>query len=189
MRWLQNNAAVLQAIGALLQAFTAVLIVVLTRKLSDATREYVKLTRQSLEHSRELTRREWLPQVFPNLRTKMPDTWLDVYNVSKNGCIVDTIRLRLIDDHESKNYPVFLPVTAGSSSSAKINDVISEFIAERTKVAIWGGRISVAVSFKSADETHVTTEFRSFQMEYQTGVVLGVAAIARVGAEQKSGAQ
>ncbi|HEU5452048.1 MAG TPA: hypothetical protein VFU76_08685, partial [Terriglobales bacterium] len=50
--WLQNPI-IIQAIAAVVQTATAIVIVVLTAKLVSSTRHYADLTRQSLEISRK----------------------------------------------------------------------------------------------------------------------------------------
>lgn len=150
--WWKQWPAIVQALSAAGQVATAVIIVILTRRLVRGTETYAALTKAAVD----LSTRQYEGDVSPMwhltlLPAGTPDNevWLKVFNLSKNSAIVTYLLMRAEseDEHEPRKFVLDVAMPGLREHMCNARQYIFQSVEPYVVGGEWTGVLEVAVAF------------------------------------------
>jgi len=151
---LSEYSAAIQAIAALIQAATAIIIVWLTCRLAKATADYTKLTKDILDLTRQQDSRALLPNWHLSFVPSTDGTLgLKILNLSRNSARVTHlfIRVETEGETEARRFPLDLGMPAGSEQWKDIAACILEAVKPYIMHGDWAGNLEIGIVFQLAE--------------------------------------
>jgi hypothetical protein len=170
----------LQTAAAIIQAVSAVAIVILTIRLARATNKYAELTHDSLELARKQFEREWLPYWHIRLSLDTLDMAyalrLHVRNMSKNSARVTHLLLqREMQPQSRAQWPLDLALAQFEWQAHNVSTPVDAMIQSEVVGGEWHGVIEAAVAFVVAGTKEPRpSEWFPFKIAVQSGRVIDV---------------
>jgi len=163
--WLEQHAALLEALAAAVQALAAAAIVGLTWKIvcvtkayTEHTKKYTELTASAVALTKQQFDREWLPQLHISLTlTTMvapqpPVPRLIVHNLSKPSVVITRLFLATDEQANIKSFPVDFPVMGlNTAESEDITPYVRNLITSVSHEQRWSGVLKINVGFSVAN--------------------------------------
>jgi hypothetical protein len=184
--WAQWPNIVLAA-AAIVQAGTAIIIVLLTRRLVRVTQAYATLTKSAVDISDkqyQLSTKQYEDEASPMWHLSLsvldsPDNqlWLKLHNLSKNSAIVSYLFVRAESegDQESQKFVLDIGLPALQSDSRNIREQVLRAVEQHLENKEWSGIIEVSVVFTlGASDAQLVSPPSRFKIAIRNGRVTSV---------------
>lgn len=144
--------SIVQALAAVAQVITAIIIVRLTQRLVRATDTYAALTKTAVDLSTKQYEVDvspmWLLTLHPT-STADNEVWLKLFNLSKNSAIVTylLVRAESEDDQEPRKFILNFAMLGQRENMIDVRQFIFQSLEPHIVDGEWTGILEVAVVF------------------------------------------